>query len=702
MKKRIFSIMMCLCMVLMFFPATASAEESGSITIDGADVVCAQQDYEFTVTPSDGVTLDTEFGYDTGMMGGGAELTIDEDGVGHGVLPAEWYDLNTNSFDVNARGTDPNGNTVTDTKHVTIRASHLFVDGACEVCGLRQYTITYDAGAYGTGSIAAGTKIQGEDFTLSSETFTREGYVQTGWLDTDDGFYALGGIYNKDADITLTPKWSGDVSTETELKEALDAHLTFIRLIDDFKLSNTLNLSDKQITLDLNGHTLKGNIILADTSAAPHSILTLIDSDPNGRGVLDGNIELTRVNYGNVSRLNANGGTVTGKVSLNSYIAKIFCTSDTPTAIKGYAGNYGEIHGGILYDRFKEGCIRENTVTFMNGSSRYAVEVVADGNKVVAPIKPAAPEGMKFAGWYTDKALSEKYEFGSPLPQNIILYAGFEPITYTVQYDGGAEFGLMVNFKTHGVDLTLAGKAFYRDGFVHIGWLGSDGEFYELGGVYSTDADVTLYPAYDRIITLNVPFTTTVKQGGDAAPGETTFDLAIVGANTGEENYADVVVSGTVTTTNGVGDYEGTLTFTGPERQLWYMLSEGAFVQQVNGGEENWTYDDTVYGLLLTQGTAYATDDAASPYTVLILPAISVETDDGVRYDIDWDAIDWNAPQSEDMHFTNTYTKSTTEPGTPDTGDNSNPTLWFALLAVSGVGAAGAAIYSRKRKYSAE
>ena len=224
---------------------------------------------------------------------------------------------------------------------------------------------------------------------------------------------------------------------------------------------------------------------------------------------------------------------------------------------------------------------------------------------------------------------------------------------------------------------------------------------YELGGVYSTDADVTLYPVYDRIITLTVPFTTTVKQGDDAAPGETTFDLAIVGANTGEENYADVVVSGSVTT-NDAGDYDGTLTFTGPERQLWYMLSEGAFVQQVNGGEENWTYDDTVYGLLLKQGAAYATDDAASPYTVLILPAISVETDDGVRYDIDWDEIDWNAPQSEDMRFTNTYTKSTTEPGTPDTGDNSNPTLWFALLAVSGVGAAGAAIYSRKRKYSAE
>ena len=85
MKKRIFSIMMCLCMVLMFFPATASAEESGSITIDGTDVVCAQQDYEFTVTPPAGVTLEDRFRYDTGYSDSDIALTIDEDGVGHGV-----------------------------------------------------------------------------------------------------------------------------------------------------------------------------------------------------------------------------------------------------------------------------------------------------------------------------------------------------------------------------------------------------------------------------------------------------------------------------------------------------------------------------------------------------------------------------------------------------------------------------------------
>ena len=120
MKKRIFSIMMCLCMVLMLFPATASAEESGSITIDGADVVCAQQDYEFTVTASDGVTLDETFGYDTGRKGGPADLEIDTDGVGHGVAPAEWYDLNTNSFTLSAYGTTADGTPVIETKHVEV------------------------------------------------------------------------------------------------------------------------------------------------------------------------------------------------------------------------------------------------------------------------------------------------------------------------------------------------------------------------------------------------------------------------------------------------------------------------------------------------------------------------------------------------------------------------------------------------------
>ena len=116
------------------------------LTIDGPDVVCAQQDYEFTVTPPEGVTLDKEFGYDAGMKGGGADLTVDADGVGHGVVSAEWYDLQTNRFTLTARGTDPGGNTVPESKTVQVSPEHIYVDGVCGCGAVQQYTIIYDGG----------------------------------------------------------------------------------------------------------------------------------------------------------------------------------------------------------------------------------------------------------------------------------------------------------------------------------------------------------------------------------------------------------------------------------------------------------------------------------------------------------------------------------------------------------------------------
>ena len=78
--------------------------------------------------------------------------------------------------------------------------------------------------------------------------------------------------------VTAFAEETGSVATEAELKEALGEGLTTITLRSNVTLTSTLDLSDKVITLDLNGHTLKGNIKLADSSAAPKSILTLIDS----------------------------------------------------------------------------------------------------------------------------------------------------------------------------------------------------------------------------------------------------------------------------------------------------------------------------------------------------------------------------------------------------------------------------------------
>lgn len=223
---------------------------------------------------------------------------------------------------------------------------------------------------------------------------------------------------------------------------------------------------------------------------------------------------------------------------------------------------------------------------------------------------------------------------------------------YTITYDGGegVEGSIPAGVKTHGVDFTLSSETFTWDGFVQTGWIDKEGAIYDLGGVYTLDEDMTFSPYWEKIITLTVPYTTTVALGDVGVPGEKTFTLALIGDSAPDLDKSNVTVSGSVTT-NGKGSYNGALTITGPEGTLWVMLSEGAFVQQVDDGEAGWTVDDTVWGVLMEEiPAAYAVgDDAvASKYTVYAVPA---SIDGQGNYTIDWENV-----QKADMAFTNTYT----------------------------------------------
>ena len=350
----------------------------------------------------------------------------------------------------------------------------IFYDSIKEDC-IKEKTVTFMNGSsrYALEVVAAGSKAAAPTEPVKS------GSVFVGWYNGDAKYDFAETVTGN---ITLNAKWvSEDVSTEYELKEAVALGSTFIRLTNDIALSDTLNLSDKVLTLDLNGYVLTDNIMVADNSASPQSILTLIDSRPTAThtdssmpsgGILKGNITLTRGSYGSASHLYANGGTVTGQVSMPSYVGGIYCTSSTPTVFKGYVGNYGEIHGGIFYGNINEGCIKEKTVTFMNGSSRYALEVVASGSKVVEPIAPSVKNGYQnFDGWYYGDT---KYTFGSTLSDNLTLTAKFgNPITYNITYNLG-EGGTATNPETYTVEseaITLINPV--KEGYIFTGWSGT-------------------------------------------------------------------------------------------------------------------------------------------------------------------------------------------------------------------------------------
>lgn len=77
---------------------------------------------------------------------------------------------------------------------------------------LEIFTITYAAGEGEgegiTGEVATGTKTEGENATLSSVGFARDGYTQIGWKTEDaSATFDMGATYTTDASVTLYPIW---------------------------------------------------------------------------------------------------------------------------------------------------------------------------------------------------------------------------------------------------------------------------------------------------------------------------------------------------------------------------------------------------------------------------------------------------------------------------------------------------------------
>ena len=268
-------------------------------------------------------------------------------------------------------------------------------------------------------------------------------------------------------------------------------------------------------------------------------------------------------------------------------------------------------------------------------------------------------------------------------------------LQYIVEYIGSGDDPICMEVKTHGEPLTLRGETFTKDGYVQTGWVDKEtGAVYALGDTYTEDADVTLNPVFEKLITVTAPFTTTVALGDAGEPGETTFMLGLIDGLGNELTFDDQYFFAEITT-DGAGSYSGVMTITATEKWLYDMLYEGAFIWQYDGEEDGWTYDDTVWGVRLYMPEVAARSADEASYKLLLYPTYVM--DDGCFN------LDLNAGPVEEMTFTNIYTKTVTEPteptkNSPQTGDNSHMALWIALLLVSGAGVIGTTVYGKKKR----
>ncbi|MBP5247587.1 MAG: InlB B-repeat-containing protein [Fibrobacter sp.] len=84
------------------------------------------------------------------------------------------------------------------------------------------YSIHYLAGKDAYGTVAPDTKSYGKSIKIkdSTDAFTREGYVITGWATSDGGQkkYDLGATYKTNADLILYPVWKVDPNSIPKVK----------------------------------------------------------------------------------------------------------------------------------------------------------------------------------------------------------------------------------------------------------------------------------------------------------------------------------------------------------------------------------------------------------------------------------------------------------------------------------------------------
>lgn len=183
------------------------------------------------------------------------------------------------------------------------------------------------------------------------------------------------------------------------------------------------------------------------------------------------------INAAYMTTIYANGGEVYGWVYLNQ-ACKITCLAEDNgiTAFKGktviggtssvnpsHVG-WGLFYGGLYIYGNTTGVI----VTYKDGDSEYAKQVLPSGTLATRPDAPAATPGYTFGGW--NKADGTAWDYASDkVTDNITLYAKWTANTYTITFDtvGGSEIAPIT--QDYGTVIT-APEAPTREGYTFIGW----------------------------------------------------------------------------------------------------------------------------------------------------------------------------------------------------------------------------------------
>ena len=430
MKKRILSILLALCMLFCLVPTTvfAAGETSRKVETEqelvnaladsSADIITLKNDIAIgtTLTVLRKVTLDLN-GYVLKMTGSGSVIILDnKSGITGDLTLIDSNPTAEHKFKVNGAEPWVLDNSGTETVYGGI------------ITG-------------GTGSrIFFSNGVEGGGVIIGSGALTMNGGNIVGCIANEGG-----GLFLSDGSFTMNAGSIVGCSTPDRLTTGEAFH-------GGIYAFGPMANRDTTGVITLTGGLIKNNGRYA-INAAYHTTIY------------------------------ANGGEVYGGVYLNQS-SKITCLAEDNgiTAFKGktviggtssvYPSHvdWGLFYGGLDIYGNTTGVI----VTYKDGDSEYAKQVLPSGTLATRPDTPATTPGYTFGGW--NKADGTAWDYASDkVTDNITLYAKWAANTYTITFDtaGGSEIAPIT--QEYGTVIT-APEAPTREGYTFIGW---EGEFPE-------------------------------------------------------------------------------------------------------------------------------------------------------------------------------------------------------------------------------
>lgn len=424
MKKRILSILLALCMLFCLVPTTAFAEGETSRKVEteqelvdaladsSADIITLKNDIAIgtTLTVLRKVTLDLN-GYVLKMTGSGSVIILDnKSGITGDLTLIDSNPTAEHKFKVNGAEPWVLDNSGTETVYGGI------------ITG-------------GTGSrIFFSNGVEGGGVIIGSGALTMNGGNIVGCIANEGG-----GLFLSDGSFTMNAGSIVGCSTPNRLTTGEAFH-------GGIYAFGPMANRDTTGVITLTGGLIKNNGRYA-INAAYHTTIY------------------------------ANGGEVYGGVYLNQS-SKITCLAEDNgiTAFKGktviggtssvYPSHvdWGLFYGGLDIYGNTTGVI----VTYKDGDSEYAKQVLPSGTLATRPDAPAATPGYTFGGW--NKADGTAWDYASDkVTDNITLYAKWAANTYTITFDtvGGSEIAPIT--QDYGTAITIPADP-TREGYTFIGW----------------------------------------------------------------------------------------------------------------------------------------------------------------------------------------------------------------------------------------